>query len=161
VTKSVETLTAGSQVADVMRRAISLMRMGRPGPVMVEIPADLVNEEVPEALIDAYRSVKVPSAGANARDIEPAARVLREARRPVIHAGRGVLSWSFHAFIAGPLAASPGDPRPLDAGLNPRSLRRLAGVANFGDVSIDRDGLRVRIVDGTGQPRVVHTVIAE
>ena len=38
VTKSVETITLGSQVADVMRRALSLMRMGRPGPVMVEIP---------------------------------------------------------------------------------------------------------------------------
>ena len=91
VTKSVETITLGSQVTDVMRRAISLMRMGRPGPVMVEIPADLVNEEVPEALIDAYRLVKVTSAGANARDVEAAARVLREARRPVIHAGQGVL----------------------------------------------------------------------
>ena len=91
VTKSVETITVGSQVADVMRRAISLMRMGRPGPVMVEIPADVVNEEVPETLIDAYRPVKATTAGANARDVETAARVLREARRPVIHAGQGVL----------------------------------------------------------------------
>jgi acetolactate synthase I/II/III large subunit len=91
VTKSVETITAGGQVADVMRRAISLMRMGRPGPVMVEIPADIVNEEVPEALIDAYRAVKVTAAGANSRDVESAARALREARRPVIHVGQGVL----------------------------------------------------------------------
>jgi acetolactate synthase-1/2/3 large subunit len=91
VTKSVETITAGSQVADVMRRAISVMRMGRPGPTMVEIPADVVNEEVPDALVDAYRRVKVTAAGANARDVETAARVLREARRPVIHAGQGVL----------------------------------------------------------------------
>jgi acetolactate synthase I/II/III large subunit len=91
VTKSVETITVGSQVADVMRRAISLMRMGRPGPAMVEIPADVVGEDVPEALIDAYRPVKVTAAGANARDVEAAARVLREAKRPVIHAGQGVL----------------------------------------------------------------------
>src|SRR5262252_3929261 len=53
VTKSVETITVASQVADVMRRAISLMRMGRPGPTMVEIPADLANEEMPDGLIDA------------------------------------------------------------------------------------------------------------
>jgi acetolactate synthase-1/2/3 large subunit len=91
VTKSVETITVGSQVADVMRRAISLMRMGRPGPAMVEIPADVVGEDVPEALVDAYRPVKVTAAGANARDVEAAARVLREAKRPVIHAGQGVL----------------------------------------------------------------------
>ena len=91
VTKSVETVAVGSQIADVMRRAISVMRMGRPGPAMVEIPADILNEDVPEALIGAYRPVKVTSAGANTRDVEAAARVLREARRPVIHAGQGVL----------------------------------------------------------------------
>jgi acetolactate synthase-1/2/3 large subunit len=91
VTKGVETITQGSQVGEVMRRAISLMRMGRPGPTMVEIPADVVNEEVPDSLVDAYRPVKTTSAGANVRDVEAAARVLRDARRPVIHAGQGVL----------------------------------------------------------------------
>jgi acetolactate synthase-1/2/3 large subunit len=91
VTKGVETITQGSQVGEVMRRAISLMRMGRPGPTMVEIPADVVNEEVPDALVDAHRPVKTTSAGANVRDVEAAARVLRDARRPVIHAGQGVL----------------------------------------------------------------------
>ena len=91
VTKSVETINTGSQVADVMRRAISLMRTGRPGPTMVEIPADLTNEEVPDGLIDAYRPVRTTCAGANVRDVEAAARVLRAARLPVIHAGQGVL----------------------------------------------------------------------
>src|SRR4030095_199610 len=37
------------------------------------------------------RAVKVTSAGANARDVEAAARVLRDARRAVIHAGQGGL----------------------------------------------------------------------
>jgi alkaline phosphatase D len=69
--------------------------------------------------------------------------------------------WSFHEFIAGPLSASPGKPRPLDAGLNPRSLWSLGGVANFGDVSIDSTGLTVRIVDVEGQTRFTHTVGAE
>jgi acetolactate synthase-1/2/3 large subunit len=91
VTKSVETIALASQVPDVMRRAISLMRMGRPGPVMVEIPADVAVEDVADAGIDAYRPVKATSAGANVRDVEAAARALREARRPVIHAGQGVL----------------------------------------------------------------------
>src|SRR5262249_41489218 len=90
-TKSVETIAVATQVADVRRGAISVRRMGRPGPAMVETPADLLNEDVPDALIEAYRPVKVTSAGANARDVESAARALREARRPVIHAGQGVL----------------------------------------------------------------------
>src|SRR5262249_21714080 len=66
-TKSVETITMGSPVRKVMGGAISTMRMGGPGPAMVEFPADVVNEEVPDALIDAYRPVKVTAAGANAR----------------------------------------------------------------------------------------------
>jgi alkaline phosphatase D len=66
--------------------------------------------------------------------------------------------WSFHEFIAGPLSASPGKPRPLDAALNPRSLWSLGGAANFGDVSIDATGLTVRIIDGQGQVRFTHTV---
>jgi acetolactate synthase-1/2/3 large subunit len=91
VTKSVETVALAGQIGDVMRRAISLMRMGRPGPVMVEIPADVAGEDVPDAVIEAYRPVKVTTAGANARDVEAAARALRDARHPVIHAGQGVL----------------------------------------------------------------------
>jgi len=91
VTKSVETIAMASQVPDVMRRAISLMRMGRPGPVMVEIPADVAVEDVADAAVEAYRPVRATSAGANTRDVEAAARALRGARRPVIHAGQGVL----------------------------------------------------------------------
>ncbi|HKC07718.1 MAG TPA: alkaline phosphatase D family protein [Methylomirabilota bacterium] len=69
--------------------------------------------------------------------------------------------WSFHEFIAGPLSASPGKPRPLDAALTPRSLWSLGGSANFGDIAIDAAGLTVRIVDGLGQTRFSHTVGAE
>jgi len=69
--------------------------------------------------------------------------------------------WSFHEFIAGPLSASPGRPRPLDAGLNPRSLGALGGAANFGDISIDSTGLTVRIVDINGQVRFTQSVPAE
>ncbi|HEX5528202.1 MAG TPA: alkaline phosphatase D family protein [Methylomirabilota bacterium] len=66
--------------------------------------------------------------------------------------------WSFHEFIAGPLSASPGRPHPLDQGLNPRSLWSLGGTPTFGDIAIDTGGLTVRIVDGEGQERFVHTI---
>jgi alkaline phosphatase D len=69
--------------------------------------------------------------------------------------------WSFHEFIAGPLSAPPGRARPLDTGLNPRSLASVGGVANFGDVSIDSDGLTVRILDGEGRMRSTETVATE
>lgn len=69
--------------------------------------------------------------------------------------------WSFHEFIAGPLSATPGKPRPLDTGLTPRPLWSLGGTANFGDIAIDATGLTVRIVDALGQTRFSHTVGAE
>jgi alkaline phosphatase D len=69
--------------------------------------------------------------------------------------------WSFHEFIAGPLSATPGRPRPLDAGLNPRSLASLGGVANFGDIAIDSGGLTVRILDAEGQVRATDSLAPE
>ena len=91
VTKSVETLNQAHQVAEVMRRAFNLLKMGRPGPVMVEIPADVALEEVDPALVQAYKVVTVTRSAGNATDIAAAAQVLLKARRPVINAGQGVL----------------------------------------------------------------------
>jgi acetolactate synthase I/II/III large subunit len=90
VTKSVETLNLAREVSEVMRRAFNLLKMGRPGPVMVEIPADVALEEVPESALQ-YTALKATHPVGNPRDITEAARVLLEARSPVIHAGQGVL----------------------------------------------------------------------
>src|SRR5712692_1819128 len=90
VTKWVETLNLPEQVPEVMRRAFNLLKMGRPGPVMVEIPADVAVAEVGEAALN-YKDRKATQPAGNPRDVEAAARVLVEARRPVIHAGQGVM----------------------------------------------------------------------
>ena len=90
VTKSVEEVNTGARVPQVMRRAFSHLKMGRPGPVMVEIPADVAVEEVDESAF-AYQPVKITQPAANARDVDEAARVLLDSRCPVIHAGQGVL----------------------------------------------------------------------
>ncbi len=66
--------------------------------------------------------------------------------------------FTFHEFIAGPLAASRGRPRPLDMGLNSYSLYGLGEIDNFGEVTIDQSGLTVRIIDVTGKVRFSHTV---
>jgi acetolactate synthase-1/2/3 large subunit len=91
VTKSVETLNQPEQVSEVMRRAFNLLKMGRPGPVMVEIPADVAVAEVGESVLS-YRPVTPTCSAGNPREIAAAGRVLVEARRPIIiHAGQGVL----------------------------------------------------------------------
>ena len=90
VTKSAEEVNTGERVGEVMRRAFSNLKMGRTGPVLVEIPSDVAQEEVDESAF-AYQPVKATRAAANPRDVDEAARVLVGARCPVIHAGQGVL----------------------------------------------------------------------
>ena len=90
VTKTVEEVNRGDRVSQIMRRAFSNLKMGRPGPVMVEIPSDVALEEVDESAI-VYQPVSSTRSGGNPRDVDEAARALVEARCPVIYAGQGVL----------------------------------------------------------------------
>jgi len=91
VTKWVETLNQPEQVSEVMRRAFNLLKMGRPGPVMVEIPADVAVADVGDQVVLQYKVVKATRPSGNPRDIAAAARVLVDAHKPVIHAGQGVM----------------------------------------------------------------------
>ena len=88
ITKWAEPLTMGKALPEVMRRAFFQLRNGRPGPVMVEVPLDVFNEEVPEGW-EHEPSYQVRSAPDPA-DLEKAAAVLAAAERPVIYAGQGV-----------------------------------------------------------------------
>ena len=91
VTKNVERMAAPSLVTDVMRRAFALLKMGRPGPVMVEIPADVGDAEVPEGVLESYRPVRAAIAGPDARAVDEAAAALLSAENPVVYAGQGVM----------------------------------------------------------------------
>src|SRR5215472_12823176 len=91
VTKSAEPVVVAAEVPNVMRRAFSRLRNGRGGPVLVEVPADLWNEELPGPL--SYTPVNVARFGPEAQGVRDAARMLADAKRCVIYAGQGV-HWS-------------------------------------------------------------------
>ncbi|MEE8158168.1 MAG: thiamine pyrophosphate-requiring protein [Dehalococcoidia bacterium] len=91
VTKFVEQVNTPTRVVDTLRRAFARLKMGRPGPVMVEIPADVAVEQVDADLLESYQPVKATCSQGNPRDVEAAARALVQAQRPIIHAGQGVL----------------------------------------------------------------------
>ena len=80
-----------AQIPNMMRRAFSQLRSGRPSPVLLELPSDILNAQVDDAQIEAYRSVKKFRSGCDPNEIREAAKALLAARRPVIHAGQGVL----------------------------------------------------------------------
>ncbi len=67
----------------------------------------------------------------------------------------------FHELVAGPLSASTGRPRPVDESLNPRSLFAYGGIYNFGEVTVDGQGLTVRFIDVDGTVMFTHALVPE
>ena len=91
ITKSVEQLNPATQIGETMRRAFARLKMGRPGPVMVEIPTDIADAEVDASILENYKPVKATLSKADSQDVLSAARALIDAESPIIHAGQGVL----------------------------------------------------------------------
>src|SRR5260370_12455984 len=86
--KSAEPINLASEVGNIFRRAFTKLKNGRGGPVIVEIPADMWNEEVPEPLN--YTPVLRTRYGADPVHVKEAAALLLAAKRPVIYAGQGL-----------------------------------------------------------------------
>ncbi len=87
VTKWSEQVTNPAGLIAAVRRAFTQARNGRPGPVLLEIPGDMWNEEVPDFdYTPTKRSLSMPAPDAT----EAAATALLDADRPLIYAGQGV-----------------------------------------------------------------------
>jgi acetolactate synthase-1/2/3 large subunit len=87
ITKWAETLNAPSGAIATMRRAFTQARNGRPGPVLVEVPGDVWQEEAGD--FD-YKPTTRFRYEPDPADVEAALRVLLAAERPIIYAGQGV-----------------------------------------------------------------------
>jgi acetolactate synthase I/II/III large subunit len=90
VTKQVEEILVPHATTAAMRRAFNALRNGRPGPVMVEIPRDIVDLDAGHDA-DSYRPIVQTISAPNARDVDEAAKMLLAASHPMILAGQGVL----------------------------------------------------------------------
>ncbi|MGB0552868.1 MAG: thiamine pyrophosphate-requiring protein [Alphaproteobacteria bacterium] len=88
--KQVEAIYTPNQVGDVMRRAFHALRNGTPGPVVVELTADVCAQEVPEAM-QTYKSPKIHRQLPEPSAIEEAATAFLNGKQRVIWAGSGVL----------------------------------------------------------------------
>ena len=78
-------------IPEMLRRAFSQLRMGKPGPVMLEVPSDILREEIPVGMNISYSVVPIRKSSGNPEDIKVAAKILLGAERPIIQAGQGVL----------------------------------------------------------------------
>ena len=88
ITKSCEYLVLPETVLEVMRRAFTRVKNGRPGPALVEFPTDILGEEVPGPFD--YRATPSVRVGPDPDAVRDAAEALVAAERPVIYAGQGV-----------------------------------------------------------------------
>ena len=96
VTKETITVTEGSDIPYALRRAFRLATSGRPGPVHVRLPMDVLAEEIGEPDLHVQADyAKYPGHRPTAQKdkILEAVRFIGEAQRPVIVCGQGVL-WS-------------------------------------------------------------------
>ena len=88
VTKWSEQVTVADATVEALRRAFTQVRNGRPGPVLVEFPTDILREEIGDN-ID-YRPAPRLKSGPDPQSVAKIAEALVAAQRPVICAGQGV-----------------------------------------------------------------------
>jgi acetolactate synthase-1/2/3 large subunit len=89
VTKSAEPVTSAAEIPNVFRRAFTKLRTGRGGPVLVELPTDVLLGEEFEGELD-YTPTTALRSGPDPRDVDRVAESLVDAKRLVIYAGQGV-----------------------------------------------------------------------
>jgi acetolactate synthase I/II/III large subunit len=90
VAKWTFSLPSPERVPEVFRRAFTLARSGRPGPVIIEIPQDI---SMAQADIPPYTKTRRVRFGPDPYDIDKLLELMRESKRPLIYVGRGAL-WS-------------------------------------------------------------------
>ena len=101
VTKHNELVTRARDIPLAVRQAFLLASTGRPGPVLLDIPKDIVDAANPDAQMEWYWPTDEevwaslpgyrPTTKGHPRKIKEAAELIMAARQPVIYAGGGIL----------------------------------------------------------------------
>lgn len=91
VTKAATTVLEAAQVPGVFQQAFHLMRTGRPGPVLIDLPIDVQLTEI-EFDPELYEPLPVHKPAASRKQIERAIQMLNASERPVLVAGGGIIN---------------------------------------------------------------------
>ncbi|MEU3136684.1 glyoxylate carboligase [Streptomyces sp. NPDC006854] len=91
VTKAATTVLEAAQVPGVFQQAFHLMRTGRPGPVLIDLPIDVQLTEI-EFDPELYEPIPMHKPAASRKQIERAVRMLNASERPVLVAGGGIIN---------------------------------------------------------------------
>lgn len=132
VAKWATTVMEPGQVPYVFQKAFQLMRSGRPGPVLIDLPFDVQMAEI-EFDIDAYEPLPVIKPQASRKQIEKALTMLNTAQRPLIVAGGGVINADASAALVAfaELTGIPVIPTLMGWGAIPDDHPQMAGMVGL------------------------------
>src|SRR3712207_1127313 len=132
VAKMAMTVLEPAQVPRAFQQAFHLMRSGRPGPVLIDLPFDVQMAEI-EFDIDAYEPLPVYKPQATRAQIEKALDMLAAAERPVIVAGGGIIKADDAHLLVGfaELVDVPVIPPLMGLGASPDDHWLMGGKAGL------------------------------
>lgn len=90
ITKWAGLINMVERIPEMMGRAMTQLKHGRMGPVLLEFPRDVALAEYPRENLD-YKPVVVHKSGASQEDVRDVVTALLNASNPVINVGQGVL----------------------------------------------------------------------
>lgn len=98
VTKWAVTVREPALVPRVFQQAFHVMRSGRPGPVLIDLPFDVQMAEI-EFDVETYEPLSVYKPAATRKQVEKAIDMLCAAERPLIVAGGGIYNAGAEALL--------------------------------------------------------------
>jgi tartronate-semialdehyde synthase len=132
VTKWATTVLEPAQVPRAFQQAFHLMRSGRPGPVLIDLPFDVQMAEI-EFDIDTYEPLQAYKPTATRKQVEKAIAMLQAAERPLIVSGGGVINADASALLQkfAEIVDVPVIPTLMGWGSIPDDHRLMAGMCGL------------------------------
>ncbi|WP_405721322.1 glyoxylate carboligase [Streptomyces sp. NBC_01537] len=132
VTKAATTVLEAAQVPGVFQQAFHLMRSGRPGPVLIDLPIDVQLTEI-DFDPGTYEPLPVWKPAATRAQAEKAMRFLLESERPLIVAGGGIINADAAGLLVefAELTGTPVIPTLMGWGAIPDDHELNAGMAGL------------------------------
>jgi tartronate-semialdehyde synthase len=132
VTKMSRTILEAGQVPGTFQAAFQLMRSGRPGPVLLDLPLDVQQAQI-EFDIDTYEPLPVATPQATRAQAERVLDIIQAGEKPLLVAGGGVLiadaADEFREFAE--LTGVPVVPTLMGWGVIPDSHPLFAGMVGI------------------------------
>ncbi|MGD9739432.1 MAG: glyoxylate carboligase [Bauldia sp.] len=132
VTKWAVTVMEPALVPMAFQKAFHIMRSGRPGPVLIDLPVDVQMGEI-EFDPDTYEPLVAYKPAASRKQVEKALAMMNEAERPLIVAGGGIINADASDLLVkfAEITGVPVVPTLMGWGTIPDDHKLMAGMVGL------------------------------